>query len=172
MKQEGADRARDCPDRKLQGGKRIALRLEHALDQEDGGDREEDVLSEEESDVVGRRGHCAHLLTLREGKRPMGALGGGLGHGGYERAHRLRVPTDVLHAQRCGDLAKAEVEDEQASHRRSAHLPDERTRPLLKPVAFEEPDHGKDDPGDGDIAVIVEGLAQGLEHGDEFQPAK
>ena len=82
MKQEGADRARDCPDRKLQGGKRIALRLEHTLDQEDGGDREEDVLSEEESDVVGRRGHCADLLTLREGKRPMGALGGGLGHGG------------------------------------------------------------------------------------------
>ena len=54
-------------------------------------------------------------------------------------------------AERGEDLAEAEIDDQQPARRRARMPRDQRPRPLLQTVAFEQADHRQDDPDDRDI---------------------
>src|SRR5690242_5436029 len=99
-------------------------------------------------------------------------LGGGKRHRGDERANGLRVTCDGGESQRRQNLSKAHVDEEQPADRRALHALDQRAGLLLQPVALEEPNDRQHDVEHGDVAVLVEAVAERREHLQERHPAE
>ena len=134
MDDESGDCGGDCPDRQLQRRQEDIIAFEHLLDQDDGADREEDVLTEEEADIVGGRGIGLHLVAgflvqlappFRRSHR----------HRRDERPHRLRMSCGGVQADGGDDLPIEQIEDEKSPGRRRLEAGNHSSGALLKAVA-------------------------------------
>ncbi len=130
-------------------------------DQQDRADREEDVLTEEEPDVVGAGGEGTHLLAGLVVQRPVLPLGGALGHGGREGAHRLGVAEDALEAEGRGDLPQQQIEGEEAAGGEPREAGDQPAGLLLEPVPLQEADDRERDREDRHGSAGGEAVAEG-----------
>ena len=136
-------------------------RCERLLDEHDRADGEEDVLAEEQADIVGRGGIGLHLSRLvlvelrHAASRPRPAPSAR--PAGRPSADGRRSSE----ADRRGDLAEEQIEDQQPAGRRACKPRITAARALLQAVALEQADHRQHDPDDGDDPVVVERLAEG-----------
>src|SRR5438270_6358864 len=99
-------------------------------------------------------------------------LGGRQSHRRDQWPDGLRLTRQRHPAKRRNDLAKTEIDDQQSPSRRAPHSRDQRARPLLQPVTFQQPDHRQHDPDDRDVAVLVESVAERAEHFQERHMAE
>ena len=169
MDQESGNGGRDRPDRQVQRLQADAILLQQSLDQQDRSDGEENILTEEQADIVGRGGPGLHLLApviveisgLRLRRR--------FGDRRHQRAHGLSVTRDRCEAYRRQPLAQQHIAGEKLPHCRAAHLGDEAARALLQAIGFEQANDRQHDPDDADIARVVERLAEGGEDGEQVK---
>src|SRR6185503_12588189 len=125
LNEESADRTWKRPNRKLKRRQLDPVRLQRALNQQDRGNGDENVLAEEQADIVGRRRHRGHMLSGRLVELPMLLLGGGKRHRRDQRPDRLSLARHRSQAERRKDLAETEIEDEHPPRRGAAHPADQ-----------------------------------------------
>ena len=69
------------------------IRAQHRNDQQNRAKGDEDVLTEEGSDIVRRSGMGSDADPLGRVKRPKTRIRCSLGHGRHQRAHHVGLPT-------------------------------------------------------------------------------
>ena len=84
-------------------------KLGAALDQQDRRDRQEDVLAEEQSDIVGRGGHGLHAFARLFVELAM-LFSAAASAMAQERAHRLGMPATDVSPSAASDLANSEID--------------------------------------------------------------
>src|ERR1700682_2804623 len=104
MNDERAESGRYCPDRELRRLDVDSVLVEKSLDQENRPNRDENVFTKEEGDVVDCRRVRSNLVSYGLRKLSVLILGGALRHRRNEGPHHLCVPTQRCEPKRGGDL--------------------------------------------------------------------
>ena len=94
MDDQRADRCRYRPNRQLGRLDVDPVLVEKAANQQDGSDRDEDILAEEEGDVVDRCGVGPDAVADVLRQLAVFILGGAFCHRRDQRAHHLWMPTE------------------------------------------------------------------------------
>jgi hypothetical protein len=155
----------------LEGFHNDAVLLEKPFDQKNRPDRDKNILTEENRDVIDGAGLRAHTLAHGFGEGSQFCLCGGFGHRSDQGPHQGCRSSHRGQSQRRTDLTDEKIQHEQTEERHRPKAGNEVANPLLKPGPFQGADGGKDQPHHADIAVLVERLAEGRNDAGQIEPS-
>ena len=135
--------------------------VKDGLHQHDGAERDEHVFAEEQADIVGSRSHGADAVAHLFRQRWILQFGCGFRHRRDQRPHHRRVAAKAGQAERGGQLAHEQVEDQEAAGGGGADLGDRRLRVFFQAEAFKQSDGGQRQQQDHrQVAGLDEGGAE------------